>query len=395
MKTVHDSLANEPISFHYVNELRDARAVLSWAEKHAGKPLAMDTESTGINCYAVGWQLRTFQFGNASRSFVIPARRRKLIDAVFTRFDIQWIGHNGPHDVRSIDQHLERETGIVCPWETYIPAHHTDSRKPDEGGTGHGLKELSIAHIDPDADKWERRLKLEFKKIKIPMVGEVYKSGPRKGTQKFRNAKLSEGWGLINPTNPVYLAYAGADPILTYRLWKFYRGTYQEFEGLYAFDHAVQVACDRLQRRAILLDVDYTTRYRYALRTKAANLCVYIAEQYGCRNIYSGAQIANTLVGLGARLRERTPGGQFKTDDRVMQWQLMNGSKAVKDFVRSVLTAKRLTKRADAYTDAMLRERDAMDRVHPSINSLAARTARMSISGPALQQLPTKENEEE
>lgn len=393
MKTIHDSLAGEPISFHYVNDARDLRAVLSWVDKYAGKPLAMDTESTGINCYVPGWKLRTFQFGNARRSFIIPAWYRKFIWEIFVRREIQWIGHNAPHDVRSLDVFFGRESGMVCPWETYIPAHHADSRKQDEGGTGHGLKELAVAYIDPEADKWERRLKAEFKLIKIPIEGEVYKSGPRKGTQKFRNAKLSEGWSLIDPTNPVYLAYAGADPILTYRLREHYRPVLREFRELYKFDHAVQNACDRLQRRAIKLDVRYTTKYKAQLQARAKSLAAKAASM-GCHNIYSAAQIAATLQSLGAKLRERTKTGQFKTDDKVMQYQLEHGSEAVREFVSTVLMAKRMTKRADAYADAMLRERDANDRVHPSINSLAARTARMSISGPALQQLPTKENEE-
>jgi DNA polymerase-1 len=393
MITIRDEVAGEPISMHYMNESRDWRAVLSWAQKRAGKPLAMDTESTGINCYKPGWQMRTFQFGNASRSFIIPARAKMLITDIFTNCGIDWIGHNGPHDVRSIDQHLGFETGVVCPWETYIPSHHADSRNQEEGGTGHGLKELAIAYVDPDADKWERRLKAKFKTIKIPIPGEVYKSGPRKGTPKFRNAKLSEGWGLIDPEDPDYLAYAGADPILTYRVRQFYVPVLKEFRERYKFDHAVQQACDRLQRRAIRLDVRYTTKYRAALRAKAAEMSQRATEM-GCHNIYSAAQVATTLQMLGAKLRERTKTGQFKTDDRVMQYQREHGSEAVREFVNTVLTAKRLTKRADAYADAMLREMDSEGRVHPSINSLAARTTRMSISGPALQQLPTQENEE-
>jgi DNA polymerase-1 len=393
MITIRDELAGDPITMHYAERSDDGRAVLAWVERHQGKSLAMDTESTGINCYKPGWRLRTFQFGNSRRSFILPARARSLIRAIFMDYGIQWIGHNGPHDVRSIDMFLGFDTGVICPWETYIAAHYYDSRKQDEGGTGHALKDLAIAYVDPQADKWERRLKAKFKTIKIRIDGQVYKSGPRKGTQKFRNAKLSEGWGLINPEDPDYLAYAGADPILTYRVHQHFQAMYKRFPDLYAFDKQVATACDRLQRRAIKLDVDYTQRYRAALRSKASKLAAH-AEEMGCRNIYSGAQIAVTLYELGARLTERTKTGQYKTDDRVMQYQLEHGSEQVQEFVRTVLTAKRLTKRADAYADAMLREMDSMHRVHPSINSLAARTTRMSISGPALQQLPTKENEE-
>jgi len=67
----------------------------------------------------------------------------------------------------------------------------------------------------------------------------------------------------------------------------------------------------------------------------------------------------------------------------------------VRDFVRAVLLAKQLEKRKAAYTDHMLLEMDEQGRVHPAINALAARTSRMSVSGPPLQQLPTKNREDE
>ncbi|HEY6020269.1 MAG TPA: hypothetical protein VIY48_10305, partial [Candidatus Paceibacterota bacterium] len=139
--------------------------------------------------------------------------------------DVNWIGHNGPHDIRCIDEHLGYETGVVCKGETYIPSHHADSRNRKEGGIGHELKELAVSVVDRDAGRWEVELKKVFKTIEIPIPGEVYKSGPRKGTPKSRKAKLAEGWGLIDPSHPAYIAYAAADPILTYRVWRHYQPT--------------------------------------------------------------------------------------------------------------------------------------------------------------------------
>jgi DNA polymerase-1 len=337
------------------------------------------------------------QFGNATDSYVVPARYKEFIAWVMRR-DIFWIGHNGPHDIRSLDTFLGYETGVVCQGETYIPSHHLDSRNQKEGGTGHGLKELAIAHIDRDAGKWEVALKKKFKEIIVPMPGEFFKSGPRRGQPKTRKAKLGEGWALINHRDPAYIAYAGADPILTFRVWQRFQSIVTEFNELYEFDHAVQMACDRLQRRALLCDVEYTVKLSNAFTSKAQAMQARAAE-YGCINVHSGIQVADTLLRLGVKLTERTPSGLFKVDDHGMRAimakaQASNNADVV-DFVRCVLVAKQLLKRRENYTDAFLREMDDNNRVHPSINTLGARTARMSVSKPALQQLPTKDRDDE
>jgi DNA polymerase I len=389
---IADTLAGDSIEFCMIETAHDLYEFREFVRGH--RSLGIDTESTGLNCYRPKWKLRTVQCGNATVSYVVPARFRKAI-AWLMRQPVNWIAHNGPHDIRCIDAHLGYETGVVCAGETYLPAHHRDSRGREEGGTGHELKELAIAFIDRNAGRWEIELKKAFKEITIPIPGAVYKSGARKGQPKTRKAKLSEGWALINPTHPAYIAYAAADPILTYRLYRKLQPTVREFHDLYDFDHRVQLACDRLQRRAIRLDVAYTQRLSEAF-TAHAEAMKLVAFEYGCANIHSGKQVADTLLDLGARLTERTKTGLYKTDDPVMR-KLMNETDdaEVRNFIRAVLIAKQLLKRRESYTEAMLREMDARGRVHPSINSLGARTARMSVSNPPLQQLPTKDREDE
>lgn len=402
MIRIRDQLAGQPITFHCAESTRDLREVAEFIR--SSRALGLDTESTGLNCYQPGWQLRTVQYGDDADSYVVPQRFRKFIAWSMCQ-PVNWIGHNGPHDIRCIDKHLGYRTGVVCAGETYIPAHHIDSRNQKEGGTGHGLKELAIHAVDRDAGKWEIELKRVFKTIMVPMPGQFYKSGPRKGTPKFRKARLGEGWGLIDPMDPAYIAYAAADPILTYHVWRKEQFAVRQFHDLYQFDHAVQMVCDTLQRRAIRLDVNYTEVLSEAF-TRKANRYIRKANEYGCRNIHSGQQVADALLELGAQLRERTPTGKYKTDDGILR-DLLSKAKAdrkadrnesslyIEDFIRSVLIAKQLLKRRENYTEAMLREMDSDGRVHPSINSLGARTTRMSVSKPALQQLPTKDRDDE
>lgn len=390
MLRIRDTLAGEPINFYYCQNATDVYDAIQWIKKH--KWLAIDTESTGLNSYKPGWELRSVQIGNASRCYVIPARYRRKIASIMAR-DINWIAHNGPHDIRSIDCHLGYETGVVCKGETYIPSHHLDSRNQQEGGIGHGLKELAIALVDPSAGKWEKELKREFKTLRVALEGQVYKSGQRKGEQKTRAAHLDEGWALIDPTNPTYIAYSAADPILTYRVWQRLQPVVREFTDLYRFDHAVSLACDRLQRRAIRLDSMYTEKLSAAYLGRATK-AMAVAAIYGCSNINATAQLAITITKLGGKLTAKTPSGKWKVDAATMRkLRDANPGTDLFLFLRSVLLAKQILKRRESYTEQMLNEMDSDGRLHPSINPLGARTARMSVSRPPLQQLPTKDRE--
>lgn len=392
MIRIEDTLGGERVTFNYMNERNDILELRQFLGVHTS--LGIDTESTGINCYAQGWELRSVQVGNADTAYMIPARRKFWIMGIMDH-PMRWIGHNGPHDMRSIDAHLGYETGATCAGETFIPAHHQDSRNQKEGGVGHGLKDQAERYVARDAGKWEVELKKAFKNITIPIPGEVYKSGPRKGQQKVRKARLSEGWALIDPTHPAYIAYASADPIITFRLWQYYRSIVQQFRKLYKFDLRVQEACDRLQRRGIRLDEGYTRELDDAYITRA-DVLKYRAEKLGVENINSGAQIADTLLYLGAILTAKTPTGKFKTDDGILRkLKDQDRSSEASKLIRCIIGAKQMMKRRESYTASMLREMDSEGRIHPSIKPLGARTARMSVSGPPLQQLPTKNREDD
>lgn len=393
MIQIYDQIAGLELEFRYCETIEDCREAYAWSKRQGW--LAMDTESTGLDCYAHEWELRTFQFGKAFEdngiSYVIPARFRRAIRAIFLNGPKNWIGWNGPHDVRCVDRHLGTDSGVVC-WEAYIPAHHEDSRNKKEGGVGLGLKEQSIAHVDPMAGKWEEELKAEFKRIEIPIPGEYYKSGKRKGQPKVRKARLDEGWGLIDPTNRKYIAYAASDPILTWLRWEQLASQMQK--PLYEMDARIQQACDRLQRRGLPADIPYTMKYSAALKRKA-DRAMARAKELGCDNIYSPVQVADALIMLGADLRERTPTGKFAVTDRVLKAVAATSKPAAKELARVILLAKRCSKRREAYAEAVLRGIGVDGRVHPSINSLAARTARMSVSRPPFQQLPTKDQAKE
>ena len=56
----------------------DAASFRAWVDAHGGGPVAVDTETTGLDDRAEGWRLRMVQFGDMRTGWVIPAERRLM-----------------------------------------------------------------------------------------------------------------------------------------------------------------------------------------------------------------------------------------------------------------------------------------------------------------------------
>lgn len=395
MIRLEERIAGERCWINAVQGRRDFAEVLAFAtktRKNKLPPFSFDTESTGINSHHPNWRLRMFQFGDRRCVYIIPAKFKDLIENVLA-VERKWICHNAPHDVRAVDRHLGFSTGLLPSCEdTFILAHMHDSRNKKEGGTGNRLEDLAVAYVDPSIVRFEKNLKAEFKRIEIPLPGEVYRSGPRKGTQKYRKAKLAEGWGFISLYHEAYLRYAGSDPLNTMRVWRHLISVLRTRKGqrsLADFEHRVQRACDMLQRKGVLVDVEYTIKLANEMVLEAEDHEMW-ADWHGVQNINSTAQLSAAMLSYGAHLTERTKKGKLKVDKTVLQgFEHADGDLGA--LTRHVLSAKQLRKRKAAWLDAALEERDENDRAHPTIKSLAARTARMSMSDIQLHNVPSHE----
>lgn len=396
MIRIRDTLAGKPIRLHAVESSSDLGEVRDFIRDSSW--LGFDTEATGINCYRPGWKLRTGQWGDKKDSYVIPARYRKFFEWAAVQ-PCHLIGHNLPHDIRAIDQHLGHRTGMLVSGETYHASRLADTRGKQDGGIGHGLKELACATVDSAADRWERQLKEEFKRIMVRVPGEFYKSGPRKGDPKYRKARLSEGYGLIDPNNPIYLAYAAVDPILTFWVWEYFQPILQDQSQLelFRYEKRLALACDELHRRALPLDIPYTMKLSAAYQRKITRTNRRIAREFNVDNVNSTAQVAECLLDMDVRLTKKTETGKWAVKAEILRALQKDPQvpREAKQFISLVLVVKQVSKRRTAYTEGMLREVDVNGRVHPSINSDAARTTRMSVSNPAFQQLPVKDHESE
>lgn len=339
--------------------------------------LAVDTETTGLKIFAPDFRLRLLIAGTPTEAFVLQldgapewvyaeagnhlryaARRRPIAfhNATYDRLVLDRAGVFALEDLDPEEWH-----------DTRTMAHLLDPRARQEGGTGHALKDL--------ADLWiDRNASAEGQKV----LREVFKAN---GWTK------ETGWREIPLDHPDYVRYAGLDAILTARLYDILEPHLRDRDlgNLYLFERHVADLCARMERGGILVDADYVADALLPWLEEMESEGVAEARSWGVENVNSTAQVAEALQGLGWTPEEFTATGKPRVDKAVLNTL----SEAGNPVAQAVQKAKRGGKWLASYALPMLEERDENGRIHPRINALQARTARMSVSGIPLQQLPS------
>lgn len=379
-------IANEPVRVIVPERDGDLDAFLRWAEdadRHG--PVALDTETTGLDIYSAEYRLRTVQFGDARCGWVIHWERGgRFREAALTalRNVRRFLIHNAPFDWCVLDRHAGVSIESLAPrtTDTRILAGLIDPRQPQEGGRGTGLKPLSAHYVDPSAPDTQGDLTAVFRKLKLTK---------------------ETGWAGIPIGHPTYNLYAGLDVILTSRLYPKLCEELDRLEVrpvLVEYEHRLARMCAIMQRTGMVLDRPYTERLSEQLREDSERYS-NIARRYGVENVNATRQIADALIGMGEELTETTKTGAVRVDKAVLlrladldsKWRRLNRRKP-NALADAIIRSKRAAKWRTAYTDTFLETADEEGRVHPFINSMQARTGRMSITRPALQTLPSKES---
>ncbi|MFJ3248367.1 DNA polymerase [Streptomyces sp. NPDC086782] len=350
---------------------------------NAGERVAYDTETTGLATFSSGFRIRTAQFGTPDEAWVLQVEKGSDLQrlAAWALRTLPALSmQNRNFDMLGADRHIPGVSlEMLAPktLDTYIHLHLSDPRRKDQGGPGNKLKEAAEHYIDPNAPDTQNGLIEEFHKI---------------GHTKYT------GWAHIDIDNPLYLSYAGGDVILTSRLLPKVQARVKELgvnPALIPFEHQVGFVCALVERRGMRIDRGYTTRLSHELLEESARWAAE-ARKYGVENINATRQVSEALLGMGEKIPERTAGGAVQVDGKVLKrladvdkdWEPIE-SRTPNPLAMAILRSKRASKWRTSYAEAMLRTADENDRVHPKIGALAARTARMSISDPPFQQLPS------
>lgn len=369
MQQFHHDVNGTRVTVNRVEHEEDLEHFRDFVRAH-WRGLACDSEATGLDLYSPSFQLRLVQFGTPHESYVIPVEHggKFIEDTCRALRGVQrLIFHNGGFDLQVFDQTLGVQMEELWPkaTDTRILSHLVDPRGQQEGGIGHSLENLVRHYLDADlADN---------------IKGLMAALAKKHGTTKKRI------WSQVPLDDPTYNLYAGMDTLFTSRLFQILEPLVPaSSRGLITYEHRVAEVCSYMERTGFLLDVDYAETLSAQLADEEARN-VLTAREFGCENVNSTEQVADVLEMRGVEISGRTPTGKRKVDKKLLDGLAANGD----EFAHAVTEAKKAHKWRSTWVDGFLHNRDSNNRCHPNINSLLARTARMSVTGIPAQTLPS------
>ena len=334
--------------FRLVETTEDCADLKRWMGERRDV-LAIDTETTGLEWWGADHRLRMVVIGDTRGAFVVPWERwAGVVYETLPAYEGETVFHHAKFDF-----HFLERAGCAPrrdrAHDTKVMAHLLDPV-----GTS-SLKPLSVRYVDPAAAS---------------------------GQEALKDAMKAHGWtwATIPFDFPAYWQYAALDGVITAHLHDVLRAQVEtSYHDVYDLEMAVQWVLLDMERRGARIDVAYASKKEAELLGYTARARDWVQETYGV-SATSNRQIAQALQDDGVRLTALTPTGEWKMDEDVL-------SGIDHPLAKTVLQIRQAQKYAKTYFRSTLDRLDG-DVVHCSINALGARTGRMSISEPPLQQLP-------
>lgn len=360
MKVLHYIIRRQAVRINVCETPWDLDRFIDFVE--ANPVMGFDTETTGLDWWNSdrGFRIRLAQFGNGVESWVLPVEVNPQFKAAAVwalRKAHRLIAHNG-----TFDQHVSEKTlGVsleeLAPkmLDTKIFAHLVDPRQVAEFGPGLKLEELVKYYIDAAA--------AEEVKGSMTQIAKRYK------------VKKKEIWPIVRTFDEEYLLYAGMDPIWAYRLLHILMPKVPArsiAKGLIGWEHRLAHITALMERTGYLIDAAYANRRIAELKVEEAKW-LKVANQW-VENVNSDKQLIEAFQELGYKLTKKTKKGNLSMDAEVLDSIDHPLAEAVKKATKAAKWRK-------TWFEAAINGMDSEGRVHASINSMGARTARMSISG--------------
>lgn len=336
------------VQVHLIETMEDVADFKEWLGcRRPRNAISFDTESTGLNKQTD--KVRLAQFGDAEHGWAMSFEAwRGVVEDVFRRFDGKFDTANG-----QFDWAMCRNMGMTMPDVSRVNDVRAMTH-PLDGTQSTALKNLATRLVDPRASDAQTDLKQAI---------DTY------------------GWDGVPIDFPPYWIYAAQDCVLTTQVTDVLLPEVMEkCPKAYDLELSTMWVADRMERYGAHVDQAYVKR--------AADEFEQFIEAAGkwCRDAYgvsagSNQQIVNALIAEGHDFTERTATGLFKLDKDIL-------SPIDHPLAQTVLKRRQVEKLAKSYLRHFSEESDGDDLIHCSINTIGARTGRMSITNPALQTLP-------
>lgn len=357
----------EGVSLHLVDNVEKANQFMAWlGERRPLNALAIDTETGELpgrhkKDALSPWhgRLRLVQVGDARTGWSIPWDDWKgVFYEAMNKFDGPLVCHNIAFEAKWFEIHSDWK----MPWHR---AHDTMIMSkiinPLESAA---LKELTRVHVDPRAA----------------------------ALQSILDQGLTENgwtWGSVPINFEPYWSYGALDPVLTMKLFEnFWESTApgKPYSMAYELEMNTRRIATKMELNGARLDLDYSKKKYEELLSYTDQVAKWAKTNYGL-GIGSNQQLVALFEKLGAEITEKTEKGQKSASKDQLKMLVRDGSPEVKQLAETTLSYRQSLKVANTYFANFIND-NTDGFVHPSINTMGARTGRMSIQNPALQTLP-------
>ena len=342
----------DDVKLYLVDDFHTAEKLFHWmGERGQERHIAVDTETTGL---VIGKDyVRLVQIGGATAGFAIPWDGwHGLFADVIKRYEGRIDMHNSKFDAGMLSH-----CGVDIPRgqidDTRIMSHIV------EPNYSTALKTQSARHVDHDAALAQESL---HKAI-----------GPR--------GKWD--WDTVPITFGPYWQYGALDTVLTWHLREFHEPTVREqaWES-YELELAVTWIIEKMERNGVYIDVPYALEQKRRFDDYVEQADKWIWDTYKVK-AGSNPAIVRILQDEGFSFSKATASGAAALDKEVL-------GGLDHPLARTVLQRRQLQKLSSTYLHHYTTEMDENWLIHPSINTLGARTGRMSMERPNMQNLPRK-----
>jgi DNA polymerase-1 len=326
--------------YRYVSTLDDLLDLREWFGKQPY--VAMDTETTGLDVHARNFRVRLIQFGNKTDAWVMDGEDYKgFVKDMLRVYRGRIVGHNlGAYDYAAL-----RAVGIILPMEkvddTLVAMRLARPHQPA------ALKTVTARYISPQAAESQGALHKAMKMNKWDWDTVPHDFGP-------------------------YRFYAAMDVILNSRIYE--HPVCQEGlnSPVYEMEMDVRAIASEMEWNGMRVDLDFAREKAQGLREEAVAIA---------------AQLARWLLDRNVALSVMTGGGAPSVAKDALEKARYSATGEAADVMDAVLRSRKITKMASSYFDNFVKmSTDGL--LHPQIQTIQAKTGRMSITQPAMQTLP-------
>jgi DNA polymerase-1 len=336
--------------------------------------LALDTEASdkrGI--YTKGFALRAIQLATPDSAVYIPTERHEpaRLRALFVGATV-WLAHNASFDLAVLDAQgvasLDDMWPVTVDSMLYAQLVQHPLTRAGDGSYPVRLKELTRKLVDPGYGQ-DRELRAAMRRGKWT-------------------------WATVPDDLPEYVRYAALDPLVTIGVFvRLLAAGRTADDPLYEYEARIAWLMSRLARRGLSVDTaraDALVEQFDARRTEIATLF----EQYGldatAPDTHANKRaFVTAMQSRGITLSKVTPKTALPAlDGNTLLDACLAAERADDPLYLAWLDLHQAGKYRSSYIDPFHAAAAGDGRVHPVIRTLGARTGRMSIADPPLQQLP-------